>query len=194
MNELNAKYKNRHKPIQNSEKLKFHQGYYNPQNPEKWLTKQVIYRSSWEFFFCKWADENPQVLKVASEPIGVKYLNPILNMKYCMESGLDPNYPGNWKECTYYTDFWIEVEDAEKPDGKKRIFIEIKPYDQTQCPKPINENASLKEHKAFNKAAETFLVNQQKWAAAKKYFEERGAEFMVLTERTLEKMGMNAKY
>lgn len=186
---MNEQYKSKHRPV-NNEKSKFHQGYYVPNHPEKWLTLENIFRSSWEFQFMKWADENPQVLKVASEPIGVKYLDPTGNLQYCMEHKLDPNNPGNWKPRTYYTDFWIEVQDDTKPDGVKRIFIEIKPYDQTQCPKPLSESATLKDHKAYNRAAQTYLQNQAKWTAAKRYFEERGAEFMVLTERTLSQLGL----
>ena len=102
-------------------------------------------------------------------------------MEYCMKNGLNPNDPHNWKVCNYYTDFWIELQDSNDPSIVKRIFIEVKPFDQTQCPKPLSESASLKERKAFNKAAETYLVNQQKWSAAKKYFNERGADFMVIT-------------
>ena len=186
---MNDQYKRTHTP-KKSEKVKYHQGYYIPEHPEKWLTKEIIYRSSWEFLFCKWVDQNPSVLKVASEPIGIKYLDPTGNLEYCMKHNLDMNNPQNWKPRTYYTDFWIEIADDTKPDGKKRIFIEIKPYDQTQCPKPLTESASLKEHKAYNRAAQTFLVNQSKWTAARKYFEERGAEFMVITERTLQQLGL----
>lgn len=186
---MNEQYKRTHIP-RKSENVKFHQGYYTPNHPEKWLTQEIIYRSGWEFQFCKWADENPLVLKVASEPIGVRYLDPTGNLEYCMQHNLDPNNPANWKPRTYYTDFWIEMADDSKPDGKKRIFIEIKPYDQTQCPKPLTEQATLKEHKAYNKAAQTYLMNQAKWTAAKRYFEERGAEFMVLTERTLQSLGL----
>ena len=186
---MNDQYKRTHAP-RKSENVKYHQGYYIPEHPEKWLTKENVFRSSWEFLFCKWADQNPAVLKVASEPIGIKYLDPTGNLEYCIKHNLDPNNPQNWKPRTYYTDFWIEIADETKPDGKKRIFIEIKPYDQTQCPKPLTESATLKEHKAYNKAAQTFLVNQSKWSAAKKYFEERGAEFMVMTERTLQQLGL----
>ena len=186
---MNDQYKRTHAP-RKSENVKYHQGYYIPEHPEKWLTKENVYRSSWEFLFCKWADQNPAVLKVASEPIGIKYLDPTGNLEYCMKHNLDPNNQQNWKARTYYTDFWIEIADETKPDGKKRIFIEIKPYEQTQCPKPLTESATLKEHKAYNKAAQTFLVNQSKWSAAKKYFEERGAEFMVMTERTLQQLGL----
>lgn len=186
---MNDQYKRTYIPHK-SDKVKYHQGYYIPEHPEKWLTLNNIYRSSWEFLFCKWCDQNPDVLKVASEPIGVKYLDPTANLKYCMEHNLDPNDPGTWKERTYYTDFWIEVKDDSKPDGKKRIFIEVKPYDQTQCPKPLSESATLKEHNAFNKAAATYLTNQAKWTAASTYFSERGAEFMVITEKTLQKLGL----
>ena len=187
--EINQNYKLRHKP-KNSEKVKYHQGYYVPNHPEKWLTQVNEFRSGWEFQFCKWADENPQILKIASEPIGIKYLDPTANLDYCMQHHLDPNNPGNWKQRTYYTDFWIEVADNTKPEGVKRIFIEIKPYDQTQCPKPLSESATLKEHNAFNKAAKTYLQNQAKWNAASEYFSARGAEFMVITERTLQNLGL----
>lgn len=187
--EINQIYKQKHRPIL-SDKSKYHQGYYIPKNPEKWLTQIIQYRSSWEYLFCRWCDDNPQVLKVASEPIGVKYLDPCGNLEYCMKNNLDPNDPATWKERTYYTDFWIELADDSKPDGKKRIFIEVKPYDQTQCPKPLTESATLKDHKAYNRAAQTYLTNMSKWTAAKKYFEARGAEFMVITERTLEQLGL----
>ena len=186
---MNDQYKYTHKPII-SDKVKYHQGYYTPKHPEKWLTLNNVYRSSWEFLFMRWADENPLILKVASEPIGVKYLDPVGNLDYCMKNNLDPNSPNNWKPRTYYTDFWIEMEDQSKPDGKKRIFIEVKPYDQTQCPKPLTETATLKDHKAYNKAAQTYLTNQAKWSAAKEYFESRGAEFMVITERTFQQLGL----
>lgn len=186
---MNDLYKRQHTP-KRGEKIKFHQGYFIPKHPEKWLTQDIIYRSSWEFAFCRWADENPLILKVASEPIGVKYLDPVGNLEYCMQHNLDPNNPGNWKARIYYTDFWIEMKDDTKPDGKKRIFIEIKPFNQTQCPKPLTESATLKDHKAYNKAAQTYLQNSAKWSAAKRYFEERGAEFLVITERTLSQLGL----
>lgn len=186
---MNEQYKRTHAP-KKSEKVKYHQGYYIPEHPEKWLTQDVIYRSSWEFLFCRWCDQNPEILKVASEPIGIKYLDPTGNLEYCMKHNLDMSNPQNWKVRTYYTDFWIEIADETKPDGKKRIFIEIKPYDQTQCPKPLTESATLKEHKAYNRAAQTYLTNVAKWQSAREYFKSRGAEFMVITERTLQQLGL----
>jgi len=55
----------------------------------------------------------------------------------------------------------------------------------------LTEAATLKEHKRYNRDAETYLVNKSKWEAAAKYFGERGAEFMVITEKTLEQLGLN---
>lgn len=81
---MNDQYKNRHKPTQNSDKVKFQQGYYIPVNLEKCLTKQNIYRSSWERLFMQWCDLNPNITHWASEPIGIKYMNPVGNLKYCM--------------------------------------------------------------------------------------------------------------
>jgi len=123
-----------------------------------------VYRSGWEYFLMYWCDHNQSVLKWASEPIGIKYLNPVSNIEYCNQNGLNPKDPRNWKVCTYYTDFWIEISDGN--GGTRKIFIEVKPKAQTECPKPINESASLKEKKKFAKDAETFLVNQAKWSAA----------------------------
>jgi len=78
-----------------------------------------------------WLDLNPDVLLWASEPIGIPYLNPVANLEYCMKQHMDPNNPANWKRCTYYTDFWMEIADESKEDGRKRIFIEVKPFSQT---------------------------------------------------------------
>ena len=186
---LNGDYKKNHKPIINSNKVKYHQGYYAPKHPEKCLTTENVYRSGWEYFFMRYCDDCPNIIRWASEPIKIQYLNPVANLEYCAKNGLDPKNPVNWKLCNYYTDFWIEMKGEN--NNIRKIFIEIKPYSQTLPPKPINESASLKEHRAFNRAAETYLVNSAKWKKAAEVFAARGAEFMVVTEKTLKKLGMN---
>ncbi len=179
-------YKSRNKPNLN-ENAKWKQGYFRAAHPEKCLSRENIYRSSWEYSFMRWCDTNQKVVRWASEPIPVNYMNPIANIEYCRKNGINPKDPKNWKPARYWTDFWIEMEGS---DGKlSKIFIEIKPFSQTQPPKPLPSNASLKEHKAYNRDAETFLVNSAKWAAAKRYFESKGAKFMVFTEHTLERLG-----
>ena len=52
------------------------------------------------------------------------------------------------------------------------------------------QDAKLREFKAYNRLAMQYLVNEQKWAAAKKFCAERGAEFKVYTEVELKKLGI----
>jgi hypothetical protein len=188
MAELNEDYKRRHGAVR-SEKMKFHQGYYVPQrHPEKCLSATNIYRSSWELAFFDWCDRSESVLRWASEPISVEYRNPIAAMKYCEQYHLDWTNPIYWRPAKYFIDVWIELK--EQNGNIRKIFIEIKPYDQSVAPKQPAPNAKLKEHKAYNRLALQYLQNQQKWTAAKKYCEDRGAEFMVITEVQMKKMGI----
>lgn len=181
-----ASYKKWHGANQ-SDKARFYQGYYHPKNAKKCLSKMNVYRSSWELKFMEWADRNPAILQWASEPIPIKYLNPVANIAECKKNNLDPKNPENWKLSNYWTDFWIETK---KNGITKRTFIEIKPYAQTQKPYPINESAPLKDIRRYNRNAETYLVNMAKWTAARKYFKAKGCDFLVITERTLEKIGL----
>lgn len=184
-NPLNWQYKKQHKPL-NEETTRFHQGYFYPRHPEKCLSRENIYRSSWESLFMRWLDDNPEIVRWASEPVGIKYLNPVANIQYCKENNLDFKDPRNWKLCTYYVDIWYEVK--QKDGSIKKVFGEIKPWSQTQKPKPINENASLKEHRAYNRAANDYLVNMAKWKAAIREFRSRGCDFVIITEKTLKRL------
>lgn len=180
-------YKKWHKPI-NEEKSNFHQGYFWPRHPEKCLSRENIYRSGWEFHFMRYLDDNPNIQRWASEPISITYLNPIKNRRYCLANGLNPNDPHNWVPSQYFLDFWYEV--LESDGTVRKTFVEIKPFSQTQKPKPINESATLKEHRRFIKDCDTYLVNVQKWMAASKYCKDRGANFIIVTEKTLKQLGL----
>ena len=70
----------------------FKQGYYIPSYPQKYETntKQIIYRSSWEYKLCKWLDLTPEVIEWASEPGAIKYF-----------------YTLDKKIHTYYPDFYF---------------------------------------------------------------------------------------
>ena len=83
------------------------------------------------------------------------------------------------------------MEILDNNNKSQKYFIEIKPYSQTKKPEPILESSSLKEHKAYNRAAETYLVNLEKWKAAIKFCNERGVKFIIITEKTLgDKLGL----
>lgn len=181
---LDESNKLKRKPIQHSDKIKFKQSYYHPDHPEKCITQINECRSSWEQKFCWWCDHNPNILHWASEPIGIKYLDPAANIEYCMKHNINPQDPHNWKMRTYYVDFWIEEQDMLTGE-LVRTFIEVKPYHETIEPKPILANASLKEHKAYNKAALTYITNKAKWDTAERVFAERGCKFKVITEKDL---------
>lgn len=81
------KYKAHNKP-NTSENAKWHQGIYYPKHPEKWVTKENVYRSSWEAKFMQYLDNNPNVIRCGSEPCSVVYLNPIKNLEYCIKNNL----------------------------------------------------------------------------------------------------------
>ena len=70
----------------------------------------------------------------------------------------------------------------------EKYFIEIKPYAQTLQPVPPKSGAKLKEFKRYKREAETYLVNQSKWDAAKKYCERMNCKFIIVTERTLKSL------
>ena len=83
----------------------FKQGYYAPSYPQKYKTntKQIIYRSSWEYKLCKWLDLTPEVIEWASEPVAIKYF-------YTLDNRIH----------TYYPDFYFAYK---KPDGKIKKYI-----------------------------------------------------------------------
>lgn len=72
---------------------------------------------------------------------------------------------------TYNPDFVVEMMDGTK------FIIEIKP--KNQCVRPLNENGWLWD--AYKK-------NMCKWVAAKKFCDDRGFKFKILTEETISKM------
>lgn len=180
-------YKARNKPNV-SDNAKWHQGVFLPKHPEKWITKENIFRSSWEQSFMNYLDMNPAIVQIGSEPIKIPYLNPVKNLEYCIKNNLDPKDRRFWAKANYWCDFFFV---AKQNDGSlKKFFVEIKPYCQTVRPKPLNESAMLKDKKKFNREAQTYLVNEQKWLSAKKFCEDHNCSFLIITERSLEKMGL----
>ena len=145
------------------------QGIYEPRFPEKWIIteafdmkrKGIKYRSSWEYKFCQFADFNPDIIRVNSEGVIVPYFNPVKQ-----------------KISRYYIDFMVQNK------AGKIFLVEVKPWAQTippKKPKNMTEKASIQLEKAFA----TFAINQAKWEAAEKYAKEKGAQFIIITEREL---------
>ena len=57
---------------------KYHQGKYTIKNPRSILVREnQTFRSSWEFTFMNFCDDNPNVVAWASEPCKITYQNPL---------------------------------------------------------------------------------------------------------------------
>lgn len=151
------------KPTKNSG---FSQGYFNPTNPEKYLSKPpIIYRSSWERKFMILCDTREDVIGWSSEPVEIKYW-----------STLDS------KERKYYPDFYMKIK--KQDDTFEEFLVEIKPSEQIKKPSPPKTN-SKKALKSYKFLAEQFVINRDKYSYAKRWAEERGWRFIVLTEISL---------
>jgi hypothetical protein len=193
MANLNQNYKAWHRPNTSGTTAsggtsRTYQGLYNIINKEKYIgnPQQCIYRSGWEFSFCKFCDSSPSVTLWSSEPTRIPYRDPTSKLDECKRYNLNPQDPRNWLERGYHVDFWMQIK---KPDGTiEKMFIEIKPKKSLIKPIPPLEGAPLKVQKRFVIEAKEYLVNEAKWAAMNAYCKKIGASFYVFTEDTLQKI------
>lgn len=141
----------------------FKQGLFNPRNPKKYKgnVSNICFRSSWELEFCKFCDNNINVLEWASEEIAIPYVKPTDNRVH-----------------TYYPDFWVKYKDKY---GKIiQEVIEIKPMDQVNGPRK-----NIRNHKQRLYEQLTYAVNVAKWKYATKWCSDRGIKFRLVTEQQL---------
>lgn len=141
----------------------FSKGFYNPRHPEKYKgdLNKIIYRSSWELDFCKFLDNNPNILEWVSEPFGIPYFNEI-----------DKKYH------KYYPDFLISYKNKE---GKLiKELIEIKPSTQVQEPTTVGKKSKQQLYERL-----TYIKNICKWKAAQEFCNNSGITFRILTESKL---------
>ena len=130
------------------------QGLYQPKHQDKYIGKKTPrYRSSWEWAFMNFCDNNPSVMQWASESIQIPYRHPLTG-----------------KNTIYVPDFFIVYNSK----GKKRIaeLIEVKPNNQTKLE---NIGKNVQNHAAY-------IVNKAKWEAAGKWCKHKGIRFRILTE------------
>jgi hypothetical protein len=141
----------------------YKQGVYIPANASKYRGnhRNIFYRSSWERIFMRWCDRNQNIIEWGSEEIVIPY-----------------RCPTDGKLHRYYPDFYIKVR--EQTGVLKKYIIEIKPDKQTKV--PVQGKRSRKQ---FLYESNTFLKNQAKWEAARKYCKKRQAEFLIFTEKEL---------
>jgi hypothetical protein len=134
-------------------------GRFKPQHPEKYKgdPSNIIYRSSWEKDVMGWCDETTQVLWWKSEEVFIPYPNPIRK---------------RW--CRYYPDIIMGIK---RDYGEEVRVVEIKPHKQTQPPP-----TPKRKTKSYYYQLEQYVINQSKWKETRKYCENRGWNFQILTE------------
>jgi hypothetical protein len=147
--------------LQRKRTSKFKQGIYRCANPEKYKgTQPILYRSSYELKYMRWADHNPSVISWGSESIIVPYQNPLTG-----------------KISRYFVDSNITLRTKE--GELKKYLIEIKPSIQTVPPKPSRNTKALLRRQA------EYVKNRAKWQAAEQWCKKKGYEFTILTEKHL---------
>lgn len=143
---------------------KYVQGIFKPTHADKYKGHDLPrYLSSWELKLFRWCDMNPNIVEWGSEAIVIPYHSPI-----------------DGRTHNYIVDAVIKLK---TPEGIKKYLVEVKPAKQTVRPVP----AAGKQKKTLLYEQLTYITNQAKWAAAKKWAQNRGYNFVVLTEKELQK-------
>lgn len=106
-------------------------------------------------------DMNSSVVEYASEEITIPYLSPVDN-----------------KIHRYFPDFYVKTKD--KDGVEKQVLIEVKPAIQTVPPRQPKKTTAR-----FISEVKTYAVNDAKWKAAKRFCDEVGWEFKIVTEKEL---------
>jgi hypothetical protein len=135
-------------------------GRYQVKNKSKYKgdSSSVVYRSLWERAAFNWCDSNDKVKGWSSEEVIIPYY-----------------YDVDKKYHKYYVDLKIVFEE-------KTILVEIKPEKETVPP------VGAKKTKRYITEGLTYVKNMNKWEAANEYAQDRGWEFHVWTEKTLQEM------
>lgn len=136
-------------------------GIYKPSNPKKYKgnPQRIIYRSLWERKLFVYCDTNKNVIEWGSEEIIVPYI--------C---------PTDGKAHRYYPDVYIKI--LSNNGEYKKYIIEVKPKRQVEGPDPNPKRKTAN----WKREVKTFIKNQAKWKAARKYCEDRKMQFVILTE------------
>ena len=141
-------------------------GKYKVKNRSKYKgdSDNIVYRSKWELYCFEWCDSNPNVLNWASEEVVIPY-----------------RWDIDKKMHRYFMDLRITFKEG------KTLLVEIKPEKETMPPKNPDKS------KRYISESLTYVKNMNKWSAAQQYALDRGWEFQIWTENTLETMGIMQK-
>ena len=140
-------------------------GRFKPININKYKgdPTKIVYRSHWEKLCFMWCDSNPKVKSWSSEEVVIPYV-----------------YDVDKKYHRYFVDLKIILEN-------QTLLVEIKPDKETKIP------TGQKRTRRYIGESLTYVKNMNKWKAANEYAKDRGWEFQVWTEHTLQSMGIMKK-
>ncbi len=149
-----------------------HQGWYKILNPEKFVKPidehmksykdgHVNFKSRLELKAIKYADYNKFVVRWSLEPFHVKYLKPT-----------------DGKIHRYFIDLFLEFQTGDK------FIVEIKSKGETVPPKPP-KNKTQKALVNYQRALQTYAINEAKWKAANEFATQQKMKFIILTEDEL---------
>lgn len=132
-------------------------GRFKPSNPQKYAgnVNRIMWRSSWELSFMKWLDANPAIIRWGSEELAIPYVS-----------------PKDMRVHRYFPDMIVMYK--HKDGSIRKEIVEIKPYKET-VPTP----------RMTERDAAALIINEAKWKAAAAFAQLNGAEFRVITEKTL---------
>lgn len=135
---------------------------FKPKNPQKYVgnPSNIICRSLWERTFCKYLDENANVLRWSSEELEIPYVSPVDKQIH-----------------RYYPDFLFEIK---KENIVETLVVEIKPAKQTKEPK-----RGEKSNRTYLTEVAQYQINRSKWESAKRFCDNNGWKFVILTENEL---------
>lgn len=143
---------------------KFAQGIFEVKNPQKYVGKgKPHYRSSWEFSFMAFCDNNENILQWASESVAIPYRHPFTG-----------------KMTNYIPDFLVQYRD--KNNNVITELVEIKPKKQ-----------SVIESKASQHDKMVVAINYAKWDQAQKWAKRNGIRFRIITENEIFHQGGTRK-
>lgn len=152
----------------------FKQGYYKVQYPNKCKNPkpEVRYLSDYELKTYKACDLSKSVISWGAEVVIVPY-----------ESKIKAIGTGQTtKKCRYIVDLYMKWVD--KFGNLREEIIEIKPKSQVTKPRKTKN----KKQSTYDAEMRTWLLNQEKWAAAEKFAKARGWKFRVITESAIYKV------
>ena len=123
--------------------------------------QMVQYKSRLERQMIEYCDANKFITRWSEEPFAIPYIKPT-----------------DGKYHRYYIDFMLEFSSGDK------FLVEIKSFEETQKP-DIPKHKTTKAMFNYQEALQTYLINLSKWKTAKKFAEDRGLKFIILTEKEL---------